>query len=206
MNKHSYTAEQIEFLKSNRPNMTANELSIEFAQRFDTIISAENLKRACIRNGIRSLNDGRFQKNNLPHNAGKKHPPRGRSVETLFKKGSRPHNTLPIGTVAWKGRNHKTGDIGYLAVKIAEPNIWEYLHHQAWQRQNGTIPARCAIIFLDGNRENLAIANLALVTRAELSRLNHLRYSQQPAELKPAVFTLAKLKAKVGSLRKANND
>lgn len=201
---HSYTQEQIDWLRINRPKMTKKEMAMLFAECFGVVIGPEALQQVCIRNGIQSTSDGRFKRGNVPHNAGKKHPLRGRSIETVFRKGQSPHNIVRIGTIAWKGRNYKKNEVGYLAVKIAEPAQWEYLHRRLWREHYGAIPVGSVIIFADNNRENLTIENLACLTRSELVRLNQMQYNQQPDELKPAILALAKLKSKAGELNKAS--
>lgn len=85
--------------------------------------------------------------------------------ETQFKPGSTPHNVLPVGTVI-------LASIGFLKVKTAEPNQWQWVHKKNWQEVNGPIPKGMVLCFKDGNRENCAVDNLELLPRAEVMKRN----------------------------------
>ena len=87
--------------------------------------------------------------------------------ETQYKKGNLPHNTKPIGY-------ERISKEGYIEVKIAmrrsdtgNKNNFVAKHRLIWEQANGPIPKDCKVIFLDGNKRNFALENLALVTNAE---------------------------------------
>lgn len=88
---------------------------------------------------------------------------------------------VPIGTVVFR----ETEKMFYEKVKDG-PNPaenWKPKHHLIWEAANGPIPANSAIIFLDGDRKNIALENLALCSKAvalELTRKN-LRFSNGAA-------------------------
>lgn len=88
---------------------------------------------------------------------------------------------VPIGTVVFR----KTEEMYYEKVKDG-PNPaenWRPKHHLVWEAANGPIPADSAIIFLDGDRKNIELENLALCSKAvalELVRKN-LRFSSAAA-------------------------
>ena len=46
------------------------------------------------------------------------------------------------------------------------------VHLLVWEAAHGPIPAHHAIIFLDGDKKNITLGNLELVTRTELMRRN----------------------------------
>lgn len=119
----------------------------------------------------------RFQKGLIPANKGTRRPGYGpgRMKETQFKKGGlngqARHNFMPIGSTRLLG--------GYLYVKVAEvPNVpytvnWLPVHVLEWERVNGRpLPAGHCLLFRDGNRLNVAVENLELITRAENMRRN----------------------------------
>lgn len=105
--------------------------------------------------------------------------------ETQFKIGSTPHNHVEVGTVVM-------ATIGYLKVKVAEPNQWEWVHRKTWIEANGDIPKGKTVIFKDGNRENCALENLELIDRSELMRRNTIH--RYPKPLRLAMRTHGRLK------------
>ena len=96
-----------------------------------------------------------------------------------------PHNHLEVGAKA------VTKD-GYIRVKIAEPNYWEFLHLLVWQEANGPIPPDHNIIFLDNNKKNCSLENLYCIPKDEYGALQTLR-SDNP-EITLTAATVVKLK------------
>lgn len=103
----------------------------------------------------------RFKKGNVPPNKGKKITPHPNSVHTQFKPGSRSPNYKPVGTI-------RVVEDGYLEIKMAEGmRQWKSLHRVVWERCNGKIPNGLIVSFIDGNKQNVEITNLRLMTKAE---------------------------------------
>lgn len=130
---------------------------------------------------------GQFKKGLIPHKKGKKlsDSTKAKLAKTMFKSGNRPHNTLPVGA-------ESEDKDGYLIVKIAEPNVWQYKHHIAFGEP---VPTGHKVIFLDGNKRNFDKANLMLVSNAELMNRNTMH--RYPPELVRLLKTLNKLKKRV---------
>jgi len=62
---------------------------------------------------------------------------------------------------------------GYACVKTGNKNKpIRQMQALIWEKANGEIPDGHAVIFLDGNRSNFSLENLALVSRAELAYMN----------------------------------
>ena len=132
---------------------------------------------------------GQFKKGMTPHNKGKKlsDATKVKLAKTMFKSGNRPHNTLQVGT--------ETQDkYGYVMVKVAEPNVWQYKHHIAYGEP---VPTGHKVIFLDGNKYNFESGNLQLVSNAELMQKNTMH--RYPPELVRLLKTLNKLKKRVAN-------
>ena len=104
---------------------------------------------------------------------------------TQFKKGQIPHNHLPIGTEVM-------ATIGFLKVKVGEPNEWEWVHKRNWIAAHGPIPKGMVLAFKDGNRRNCAMENLELVSRRELMRRNTIQ--RYPESLRGAMQANGRLK------------
>jgi hypothetical protein len=123
-----------------------------------------------INNGL----TGRFKKGQIPFNKGKKGICAKGCEKTWFKEGHLPHNTKQIGY------ERITKD-GYVEVKVEErpdrktgKKNFKAKHHIIWEEAYGKIPKGHKITFLDGNKQNCDLNNLALITNAE-----HLEVTRQ---------------------------
>ncbi|MAM87543.1 MAG: HNH endonuclease [unclassified Hahellaceae] len=109
---------------------------------------------------------GHFKAGGTSWNAGKSMPSTGRTAETQFKKGQRPHTWKPIGT-------ERVSKDGYLERKISETGRrWRFVHLLVWEAVNGPLPKGHAVVFRDGNRQNISLDNLECISRAELMSRN----------------------------------
>jgi hypothetical protein len=118
----------------------------------------------------------RFQKGHHNWNTGKTGLCMG-GKETQFKPGGIPHNALPVGSII-------KATIGYLKIKVAEPNAWRWLHKKNWEDTNGPIPKGMVLAFKDGDHDNCAVDNLELLTRKQIMARNTLHnYPPQITEL-----------------------
>lgn len=161
-------------------------------------MSMAQVKGYLNRKKIRLGTYGYFQKGHEPANKGKKMPPEvyEKCAPTMFRKGNRPQTWKPVGT-------ERVGDEGYVIVKVAEPNKWKFKSRIIWERETGEhLTSNDKIIFLDGNKLNLDVNNLAKVSCSVLARMNqnHLFYDNQ--ELTKVGITIARLMEAKGRLRK----
>jgi hypothetical protein len=110
----------------------------------------------------------------------------GRSQETQFKKGQRHGVAValyqPIGT-------ERTSKDGYLERKINDDmplqRRWRAVHLIEWEAVNGPMPPGHCLCFKDGDKNNRALTNLELITRAERIRRNsyHTNYPKEVGQL-----------------------
>lgn len=130
---------------------------------------------ACRTNGRQGIGS-RFEKGHVPANKGLRRPgwARGRMAETQFKPGQAPTNHKPVGY------ERVTVD-GYRERKVAEPKTFRAVHVLLWEEHLGPVPKGCAVVFKNGNKTDIRIDNLALVSRAELMRRNS--YHRYPKEI-----------------------
>ncbi|KAA6312949.1 hypothetical protein EZS27_036201 [termite gut metagenome] len=132
---------------------------------------------------------GFFPKGHVPANKGKKQAEHmsEESIEktrsTRFGKGHIPHNHKPVGY----GRTNRDG---YIEIKIAEPNVFECKHKLLWRQHNGKIPIGQNIKFKDGNKLNIRIENLYMVSKAENMRENTIQ--RYPDDVKKAIRKVGK--------------
>ena len=130
-----------------------------------------------------------FQKGSVPANKGQK---MSKDVyqkveKTMFKKGNKPMNTQPIGTIH---QRKDTGGKMYLYIKLADSK-WQLLNRYTWEQHNGPIPKGMVVVYKDGNYMNNDIANLLMITLKENMARNTIQ--RFPTELQ----SLIKLKCKL---------
>lgn len=164
---HKYTTEEHEFLKTFAPNHTYKEIVDEYNSRFVEPITVSRVKAYMSNHKINTGLTGCFKKGHVPHNKGKRCPTVGRMAETQFKKGHLPHNTRTVGY-------ERTSKDGYVEVRCemkkdrnVGDNNFVLKHRLVWEQANGPIPENHIVIFLDGNKQNCTLENLALISRAE---------------------------------------
>lgn len=68
---------------------------------------------------------------------------------------------FPIGS-------EKIDSHGYTQVKVALPHTWRMKHYLVWEAAHGPIPADHQIYFIDGDRRNFRLTNLAARPKSPL--------------------------------------
>lgn len=140
----------------------------------------------------------RFDRGHVPANKGLRRPgySKGRMQETQFKKGGRPRNTLPVGTI-------KADADGYLRIKVGDapeplgrkgarsPN-WQYIHKRVWEAAHGPIPPGHRIWWKDRDHANCALDNLGLLT--DQQHIARTTIHNLPPELKQVIQLKGALK------------
>lgn len=130
----------------------------------------------------------RFQKGQAPANKGLRRPGwhRGRMRETQFQKGVRQgvavHLYQPIGT-------ERLSKEGYLQRKVNDDfplqARWKAVHTLVWEAANGPVPKSYALVFKNGDKRDIRLDNLELLSRADLMRRN--TYHRYPKEIALAI-------------------
>lgn len=142
----------------------------------------------------------RYPKGNVPANKGLRRPgwSIGRMRETQFKKGVRQGVAVklyqPIGTVCMRD--------GYLARKINDDlplqARWRYVHLLLWEEHLGPLPRGHCVTFKNGDRTDIRIDNLALISRAENMRRNTLH--RYPKDVVALVQLRGRLNRKINKI------
>jgi hypothetical protein len=134
-----------------------------------------------------------FQKGKAPPNKGQKMSKDlyQKVAKTMFKKGNKPMNTQPIGTI--HQRSDKSGKM-YLYIKLADSN-WQLLNRYTWEQYHGPIPKGLIVAYKDGNYLNNDINNLMLLTKKENMARNTIQ--RFPVELQKLIKINCKLNKKI---------
>lgn len=191
--KHYYSEQEDKFLKDNVKGISFKQLVEKFNKKFNLNLSESSIANR--KNALKlssGIKGGQFQKGHIPANKGKKwneyvsEQGQINSRKTTFQKGHIPHNHKPVGS-------ERINVDGYIEIKVKEPNIFVLKHRWVWEQKYGKIPKDKMIIFLDGNKQNLDLENLALINRNEHLTMNKNKLRYRYKELTKSGINLAKL-------------
>lgn len=203
-----YSAAEMAWLEANR-TMVISDYHKAFCAEFGRDdVALVNLHALRKRKGWRTGRTGCFEKGLVPANKGVKCPEGfgGRhpnSARTQFKKGNQPHNTNYL-------HHERVSKDGYVEISIDETNPhtgyerrYVLKHRWLWEQAHGPVPEGMALKCLDSNRLNTDPSNWEAIPRPVLARLNggrhkkRIAYDDAPAELKPAIMTIAKIQHRI---------
>ena len=190
MKPFRYTEEEHAWLRENIPGNSYKDIAQMFSERFRQI-DVEKIHTYCKNHRLKTGRKGYFPKGNVPFTKGKKQTdymsPEAieRTKSTRFQKGLRPHNTVPVGT--------ERNLIGYIEIKVAEPNVWKLKHRVLWEQAYGPIPEGHYIRFKDGNHLNLNLDNLTMVDKYTHMAMSRLQIQNPPSEMFETAVLIGKL-------------
>lgn len=197
-----YPQELLDFVMKEAPKRTNAELYELVCGKFGPdLITFAHLKAFKKNHKISSGLDGRFVEGQEPPNKGKTwddfmpKDSQERCRINAYKKGHQPHNHRQIGSIV------RTTD-GYMARKIGEPDVWEYVHRATWEKYHGPVPDGMMVSFKDGDKTNCGIDNLMLISRAENALLNTRKLRFDRAEATEVGLAVAKMHVQIQKKRK----
>lgn len=212
-----FTNEMNDFLRENAKGITSAELMERINKKFRTKFTKTQIKNWKSNHncpsGVEGL--GRFKAGQSPWNKGLKMTDevkeKIKATKTIFEKGHVPHQTLPLGT-------ERYDKDGYVEIKVTASlyesagnrgkcstfdTKWIGKHKKLWIDFYGDkIPKKHKIIFLDKNKYNFSIENLACVSNREhVVMCKKHRYTEN-AELTQVGKTLTELEFKLKEVSK----
>lgn len=108
---------------------------------------------------------------------------------TMFKKGTVPPNHKPVGT-------ERISKDGYVEVKVAEGmRQWRLKHRVLWESVNGNIPDGMILYFKNGDKQDIRIENLGLISRTERMYKNSIH--RLPEELFSTIMAIGRLNRQI---------
>lgn len=208
-----FTRDIVEYVKNNHKGKSTIELSEEVNKKFNLHTNSDSIQNLKSRikksEGFEfepARNDGCFIKGQKSWNKGKKwdefmsKESQEKSRITCFKKGNDPANMDAIGTEKWKSGHKDRNDEGFLYVKVQDKHgrfNWKAKHRLIWEQAYGKIPKGYKVIFKDGNRHNITLENLALVSNSQMLILNSHKLIFEEQELTEVGINIAKVLDKV---------
>lgn len=196
-----YTPEMHRFIADNVKGTKNKDLAAAVNRKFGTNITDTAIASYKYHHGLNSglkfedfqrkkgdpPNRTSFKKGHVSHNKGKKGWCPSGCEKTWFQKGHTPKNHKPVGSERIDAKD------GYVWIKVAEPNKYRQKHRVVWEAANGPVPKNCNIIFRDGNRQNVCLENLRMVTKREMLVMNNKGLFNTDPELTDAGHNVAKL-------------
>ena len=167
-------------------------------QAFGTSYTKDQMKAYYARFKLDSGLKGYFQKGHVPFNKGMKGLQQG-GEETQFKPGHKPVNWVPVGS-------ERINADGYVDVKIQDGKLqknWKPKHIIIWEKANGPVPDGHVLIFADGDRLNVTLDNLILVSRRELAVMNRRGLISQDSALTKTGVLVADVLLRIGERKKS---
>lgn len=193
-----YPKGMYEYIRDNSWGVSSKEMAEIVKEKFGFSFTQTGMKQFRQRHGIRSGCTGWYQKGHPPGTKGKtieeicKNDPEklARVRATQFKKGDRPKNEMPVGTIVINSNGHL---MRKKQMKGGMWDRWEILHRAVWKEHNGPIPKGKIVVFKDGNKQNCDISNLMLITRAENAAMSRKGYYFEDPDLTETALTLVRL-------------
>lgn len=177
-----WTDEQIEFLKANYQKKGDTELAEIFAEKWH---KEKGWSKKHIEKKRRYLKLKRTQAEIKAI--------KNRHIKSgVYVRGNQKmwetRGAAAVGDVRiWQANNHPV-------MVIKTPKGFVDLSREIWKKHHGKIPNGMVVTVKDGNRLNLDIENLELITRAENAFRNRLGIFGMPPEIKRSAKLIVKLK------------
>ena len=201
MKRTKWTYEVIQFMIENYQGKDNIQLAELLNKRFNLNTNADrvsNIKANLLRRkGIdlrTGINNGGYKKGHIPANKGTKGLTKANS--TSFKKGNIPPNYREIGS-------ERITQDGYIMIKVRDGCLnknWELKHRWLYEKEFGKIPEGYNLIFLDGNKQNVVLSNLKLVSKSEDLIMNRNKLFATDKDITNTGTLIAKLIDKTNKL------
>ena len=198
-----FSAEEKEYLKTIYKGRLCKEVAEMINQKFKTNHTAREVEGYKNRNHLRSGIDSTFKKGQTPANKGKKwsefltEEQQEKARKTCYQKGHIPKQHREVG-------EERITAEGKWQVKIAESNVWKSKHVIVYEEAYGKIPEGMNLIFADGNKLNINLDNLLLVTDSELLQMNKNKLIKEDGYLTKSGLALTKLMNKMYEKKRRN--
>lgn len=197
---HEYTPEEIRFLEKNVKGRKTPELTALFNKRFNLELAVGQIRAAINNRGLCNGIDSRFKKGSVPFNKGMKGYCSPGCEKGWFKPGHRSANWRPL-------ESERVNIEGYVEVKVSNDAMpmqrrWKMKHVVIWEKVNGKVPKGHLVVFLDGNRFNMALDNLMMISRQVHGVMCHLDCYTGDKEVTKTNILMAAVKVAIANRKR----
>lgn len=217
MSRKVWSPSETDLLRRSYPHFKTSDLAEVFSCSVSQIYTKAALLGLCksaayhdssssgrIKSGSNVGLNGRFKPGIRPWNKGMKGLDIG-GHETRFKPGHRVGRAAelyqPIGT-------ERISKDGYLQRKVNDDmplqKRWRAVHLLVWEAEHGPLPAGYAVVFRDGDKRNISLENLEMISRAELMRRNTVH--NLPPEIKAVVDLKRHITRKINFMERSRDE
>ena len=157
--QYKFSEEIRDFIKNNAWGISSKALTNLINTKFNKNFTETQVAAYKHRNKIKcGVNIGSFQKGHKD-----------------FTKNHIAHNKLPVGSERLNNN--------FIDIKIAQPDVWVRKHRYIWEQAYGKIPKGHLIIFLNNDKKDIRLENLALISRTEQGLINLKRRKFSDADM-----------------------
>jgi len=188
-----FTHEQMQWVRDAYTHLSLADMTAAFNRVFDDNKTVGQLRSFTRNHRIKSGRTGKFEAGHNTWNKGMKGLHIGGEA-TQFKPGHVPVNTRPLYSERIDAKD------GYVFIKVPDPNPhtgasarYVLKHIWLWEQAHGPVPDGYVVSFINGDRRDIRLDNLELLSRGALAIMNKAGTSKMPAELRPTMRAVAKL-------------
>lgn len=194
-----YPEEIRNFIEEKHTGIGPKDMAELLNKTFGTSYTQTQMKSYYGNNDINSGLTGYFYKGHTPANKGMRGYHAPGSEKGWFKKGQEPINHKPVGS-------ERVDVDGYTLIKTEEPNVWIPKHKVIWEEKNGKVPEGHVLTFLDGDKSNITLDNLELITMAESLELTRSELRSENPEFTKTGILIVKVKTTSNKLKKRKKE
>lgn len=154
------------YICENYQGVGPKQMATRLNEEFGTTYTTGQINAYYANHKLNSGLTGRFDKGHIPPNKGRKGYCAPGSEKGWFQKGHDNGRTKPVGSERIDSKD------GYVLVKVAGSRVYRPKHKVIWEAVYGPVPPGYVITFIDGNKLNLELSNLRLISMAENAILN----------------------------------
>ncbi|TYS60499.1 HNH endonuclease [Sutcliffiella horikoshii] len=192
-----FTEEQAAFIKQHVKGISNQKLADLVNETFNLTITKRQMNTWKKNNRLSSGLKG--SEGMDPPNKGTKGVYNVGGNETSFVKGQKAHNYKPVGYERMDAE-------GYILIKVQDEGPWHkrwrHKHKVVWEKVHGPIPKGKCLLFLDGDKTNITVDNLLLITKSQLARMNQHHLITNDAELTKTGVVIADIYSKIGERKR----
>jgi len=199
-NHKIYFKEHIDYLKKIIKGQSHVEITKLFNKHFNLSLTIKKMKSLLANYKLNTGRTGYFEKGHVPFNKGRKGVWYAGCEVSWFKKGHKPKNWRPVGS-------ERINAYGYVEIKVSNTALpvqrrWKSKHTVIYENKHGPVPEGHMVVFLDGNKMNMSLNNLMVVSRAEHTVMCHMNLYTKEREITKANIATVKIKIAVSGLKK----